>query len=121
MSEIEKNNQMIAEFMNCIIKKMGDTLHGHAIYAIPTTKYYEFPEEDYKGYRVEFLKYHSSWNWLMPVVEKIVPPHGQVLDGIKYQTAVVDALGTARIEKVYDVVVEFIRWHNENVKKEGVD
>jgi hypothetical protein len=58
MKTIEQNNIMIAEFMGYIDN--GCSEEGFLIN--PITKY----DED-----IESLEYHSSWDWLMPVVEKI--------------------------------------------------
>lgn len=51
---IEDRNMLIAEFMGGVYKQ-------HC---------WSFPGQ--KGYYPRFqLKYHSSWDWLMPVIEKI--------------------------------------------------
>jgi len=63
--------------------------------------------------RKEYLNYNKSWDWLMPVVEKIVPPVGWPIDGIKYQTNVMNQLQYAKIEATYKAVVEFIKWYNQ--------
>lgn len=59
---------------------------------------------------IEDLKFHSDWNWLMEVVEKInsVGKSG----GIKY--ALFDALGNARLDNAYTEVVNYIIWYNQN-------
>ena len=62
--------------------------------------------------------YHSSWNNLMPVVEKIGDIHNQadqwLLDGMKIDNL---EIITTHIfcpkEIVYQRVVEFINWHNK--------
>ena len=53
--EILDGNKLIAEFM-------GGTLDN------PKAKYYYFLERG--RYEME-LKYHSSWDWLIPVIGKI--------------------------------------------------
>lgn len=48
------------------------------------------------------LKYHSSWDWLMPVVEKIYS-----LD------ADIDFFRVVNLEATYKSVVEFIKEYND--------
>lgn len=66
------------------------------------------------------LKYNSSWDWLMSVVEKIknIGTHSEtsereyiLLDNIN------DALIVVRIDLVYSAVIDFIKWHNKNLDK----
>lgn len=61
---------------------------------------------------VEDLKYHSSWDWLMPVVKKIGEMKvgngdPNLYDEIDY------ALRPAIIENVWLAVIEFIQWYNK--------
>ena len=51
---MEENNKIIAEFINITFD-----VNRHK------------PYEDVNGWRYEDLKFHSDWNWLMKVVEKI--------------------------------------------------
>ena len=72
--------------------------------------------------RFEFLKFHSSWDWLMPVVEKIQIKFDEVI--IRYKTCVIYMGSKRAIEKVEDstikatwlAVVEFIKWYNNESK-----
>jgi hypothetical protein len=70
------------------------------------------------------LKYHSSWDWLMPVVEKI-----EKMDyGFKMCRKVVEVYvdstkevilktkESCRFESLFKAVVEFIKWYNEKIK-----
>jgi hypothetical protein len=62
MTEIEKSNKMIAEFMNVtsVTPENADGTLGRTMYS------------PYKiWYSVEELRYHITWDWLMPVIEKI--------------------------------------------------
>ena len=82
------------------------------------------PEEIIEGNKLiaEFLKieeakFHSSWDWLIPVVEKITSMDiyikykdyscGQFNDGGIY-------INTKSIENTFSDVVEFIKWYNKN-------
>ena len=51
---MEENNKIIAEFIDITFDA-----NRHK------------PYEDINGWRYEDLKFHSDWNWLMKVVEKI--------------------------------------------------
>jgi hypothetical protein len=58
------------------------------------------------------LKYHSSWEWLMPVVEKILDisfqDEGDEEDFYSIRDCIPDRNHT------YKAVVEFIKWYNKN-------
>lgn len=56
------------------------------------------------------LKYHSSWDWLMPVVQKILKTDTGTLD--VYSLYVSDALRTADINEVFQACINFIQWFN---------
>lgn len=67
---------------------------------------------------IDKLKYHKSWDWLMPVVKKI----SEFKDIQKYKESegwlayysLETGLFEVDIERVYKTVVEFINWYNEN-------
>jgi len=86
------NNKLIAEFMGLSIKE-GVSYYTDADDMFPMGIEVEEP----------YLPYHTSWDWLMPVVNKIemecegVPP--QLLDCSLY----------SEIDEVYQAVIEFIK------------
>ena len=59
----------------------------------------------------QWNQYHTSWDWLMPVVEKIeiegFDPHGMIDN----------ALGSREIEDVHDTCVTLIKAHNSERSK----
>ena len=60
------------------------------------------------------LKFHTSWDWLMPVVEKIDDMFGEddnIDNGIN---RVHNAVLTFDINQVYGHVVDFINEYNKN-------
>lgn len=70
------------------------------------------------------LKFHKSWDWLMPVVDKIdeILPDDNFLS-ITYNRCLIEydsegitfeGLGNSRREATYKAVLEFIEWYNEN-------
>lgn len=72
------------------------------------------------------LEYHTSWDWLMPVVEKIEAIPGIYFDIyreatiVKHQPAEFKAWGVteynqeSKIAHVYEAAVKFIQWYNSN-------
>lgn len=76
------------------------------------------------------LKYNESWDWLMPVVEKIESfPDTSIVFEVEnliiitvitnktpYQTKQFSNRleNLSKIEAVYKVVIDFINWHNKN-------
>lgn len=118
------NNKLIAEFMGA--KMIVENHHGINII--------EF--EDKKQFDLLGLKYHSSWDWLMPVVEKIeslgvnfwtvknkvkltiVGELARKLNDSLYDTEFEGYdfeyyIEDTKIEAVYQAVVEFIKWYKK--------
>ena len=59
------------------------------------------------------LKYHSDWNWLMPVVEKCLFVSDEELDNWEeHYENIDDAFYQVDIDEVWGAVVEFIKWYN---------
>ena len=125
----QENNQLIAEFMGFTQEKNigwydNDMLMSQNVY------------DSQDGNCFDELLFHTSWNWLMPVVEKIEsinvsndPYYSdstfQVTNFVQNWTAsfldrdnveVVQEEGTTRFEAAYKAVVEFIKWYNEQNK-----
>ena len=103
-SEINETNILIAKFMDCLL--CNDKMVKR------TTKYWDFPGDSGLYCYIEDLRYNTSWDWLIPIVKRIVPPHGFTLSSIRYQTAVINSMHTLDINKVYNAVVEFIKQYN---------
>jgi hypothetical protein len=90
----ELNNKLIAEFMGM---NYGDP--------------------------IESMEYHTSWDWLMPVVEKIEGLRDSKGNAYRFiidmcnaqiEGANIEILGGAfKLETTYKAVVEFIKWYNE--------
>lgn len=114
-----EGNKLIAEFMQ--LKFSND-------------KWYRWDDVNKgSGYFIK-LKYHSSWDWLMPVVEKIIDiditpapnwtgyrieivPRGYVkISGVFPMAPIFKnvSIEGSLIKATWLAVVEFIKWHNEN-------
>jgi hypothetical protein len=95
------NNKLIAEFMDLEEAPKG------IVNEYNPREYYVKEYNSGVWYLPEEMKYHSSWDWLIPVVNKIemecegVPP--QLLDCSLY----------SEIDEVYQAVIEFIKIYND--------
>ena len=85
----QENNKMIAEFM-------GISIDGEFAYIEDEGS----PLEEVMP--INKLNYHTSWDWLMPVVEKIE----QVHEGVPQELIHLSLFSTR--DEVYNAVVEFI-------------
>jgi hypothetical protein len=96
---------------------------------IPTPKgkgkgYWNFPEDRKAQWNSDAFQYHKSWDWLMPVVQKIkeITPEIRIprdLDSLRdgthgsepYFDVVAMPICTP-INEIYEAVVKFIKWYN---------
>ena len=92
MENTTENNRLIAEFMGG--KMVVENHHGVNIIEMPDGMH------DIVG-----LKYHTSWDWLMPVIDQIqkVTEEPEELDALK------DTLWWGDIEHVHEDVVDIIK------------
>ena len=103
-----KDNKLIAEFMGVHDEISLDSIAGniHSWCDAPFFYITEDSKEKVMEGIAEYSKYHTSWDWLMPVVDKIeiegFDPHG-IID---------NALGSREIEDVHDACVTLIKAHN---------
>ena len=113
--EIIEGNKLIAEFMGIKQNDFGHWINKNHLLG-SQSKLFDFE-----------LKYHSSWDWLMPVVEKIendlqdsfnvdiinknqceiVRNGNEFICGYGFET-----IYHSKIKAVYYSVVEFIKWYN---------
>ena len=110
LTPLEKEGVMIAEFMGLRYETRnyfgGDFQpdeNGFDTYSrnsIMTGTYYDGKQT---LMYVSQIEYHTSWDWLMPVVDKI---YSIELD--------VDFFNSINLESTYKKVVEFIKEHNQN-------
>jgi hypothetical protein len=109
MSELEiiENNELIASFMEC--EKTID--HERVYFKGDFLKQFD----NYNYIRNHSLKFNSDWNWLMLVIDRISKiaidnPHTILYDK---SGRILSTHICCSIETVYERVIEFIKWHNE--------
>ncbi len=100
---MKTDNELIAEFMGLPLTKMEPMFSG---------------SRGMKMVPFQNWKYHSSWDWLMPVVEKI-----QFFAQVKIENTqcIISVNGDcvalvhsgSNIENVFRACVEFIKWYNK--------
>ena len=83
---MRENNKLIAEFMD--LRSTGLSIYKPSEY-----------------------KYHTSWDWLMPVIEKIQDKHLENPE-LDYQYIDEIRLAVPNIQEVYYLVVKFIKDQN---------
>jgi hypothetical protein len=98
-----KDNKLIAEFMGIVYPMLQDAIVINC-----------------EVFQVEELKYHESWDWLMPVVVKCFAIHDdeefmyekwtEKADNLNYRLN--NALLEINIQSLYEAVVEFIKEYN---------
>ncbi len=102
-----ENNKLIAEFMGGVISNVSNLINlpqnrGEAnVHSVKGSEI--LPNGTYSIHRLNELKYHTSWDWLMPVIENI--------DHLQHEplTSIQKALSTRSIENTYKAVVGFIK------------
>ena len=88
-----KDNKLIAEFMG--VKSYEASGYTNFVYS-----------EDNHRTEVE-LAYHDSWDWLMPVVAKLLD-QDEFYGASDHRYRLKDALVETNIDSMYDMAVEFI-------------
>jgi len=92
---MKDTNELIAEFMGYVF------VNG----------VYESPKDEF---HIDEMLYHTSWDWLMPVIDRIKEIRNLPDDHDESFSWVCKA---SIIEPEYNAVVEFIKQHNKNKKE----
>lgn len=109
-TNIIEGNKLIAEFMT------GET---HNTFYLPEIGQYfnSYGQIEYtETFSPNELKYHSSWDWLMPVVGKCysMDEYFKYKEETERQFYPSGIELSTKIESVWLACVEFIKWHNQN-------
>ena len=108
-----ETNKLIAEFMDWT--KPFNEIHDATLYKV-----------EQGTFELDELQYHTSWDWLMPVVEKIefesnpevrfiIMQHDceiQEINGGHWRD-LIEFNETSKLQATYKAVVEFIKWYNK--------
>lgn len=93
-----ESNRIIAEFMG--------------IESYKSTKYTMFVyEEDNHRADVD-LHYHTSWDWLMPVISKCYQEHNRDAYFMQHNKHLLESIKNCDIDKAHQIVVGFINQNN---------
>lgn len=121
--QVIEGNKLVAEFMG--LKFDESKTDDHKFYT-------ESNQGTWTSKRYVNPKYHSSWDWLMPVVDKIIDtditaapqwtgyrveivPRGYVkISGFPMPTITTNvSIEGSLINAVYKAVIQFIQWYNQ--------
>lgn len=120
--EILEGNKLIAEFME-VQKDINGNYHINNVPHILASCIIS----------VDYLQYHSSWDWLMTVVEKIAVEtkhptylyfshiqNSAIIHELKQDYSIIRESETRRtytpLQVTYKAVIEFIKWHKQQTK-----
>ena len=111
--EILEGNKLIAEFM-------GGKVIDEIFICKELTKSHN--ERCLHHYNISQAKYHSSLDWLIPVIEKIesIGFRWEIGMSLKnpYHYCKIWSIGTIEgispINAIYSAAIEFIKWYNQN-------
>ena len=118
MKNVEKNNRLIAEFMDWDCDNIGTMAPEVFRYKV----YFEHnPKEFFTTtiYKYKDCLFHSSWDWLIPVIDKIYSSD----EYIKYKDSLSQFndgifINTKYIDSTYSDVVNYIKWYNALILKQ---
>ena len=109
MDNIIENNKLIAEFLEWEFDDLSET------FETPFLKLVEpqaFGDEQFSCKLQDFeLEFHTDWNWLMKLVEKILQKCAE-MDELEKYWEITDVM--PYIDNVYSACVEFVKWYNQN-------
>lgn len=107
-----EGNKIIAEFMGFIHEpSLDDEVLGKALWRL----------SDNENFYDSRMKYHTSWDWLMPVYDKF---RCLVIDGEKnfrkrnrFVVLISDEIIRVNITEAYEKLIEAIQWYNSLTDK----
>jgi len=116
-----KNNKLIAEFMGGIkssvpnLINLPQTIGQSSILCVKGSE--GLPSSTYKVERINELQYHSSWDWLMPVIEVCLIGEAEQSEEISNTTIknIYEGICNQDISFAYKSVVEFINYKTETL------
>lgn len=112
--DLKEDNILIAKFMGGVLSSVPNLINlpqtrGDAtIHSVKGSEV--LPNGTYSVHRLSELKYHSSWDWLMPVAQKCLEVYHIELMNDDLNFKFYDSIGD--IENTHKAVVEFINQLN---------
>jgi hypothetical protein len=104
--EILEGNKLIAEFMGATIDESNNVK-----FILPADGI------GLAGCGLKACRYHTSWDWLMPVVQKIGKQMDRTILGIlKHFNETQSNFWCDGIENIWEGCVQFIKWYNQTPK-----
>lgn len=103
--EILEGNKLIADFMGAKRQIEGRDIKKHEIW-LPTHGICRFDTIELGMGKT--LHYHKSWDWLIPVIQKIYNINRSFYESME------DSLPLLDLSHSYNEVVEFIKHYNSN-------
>lgn len=128
--EINDGNKLLGMFLNNRSLLKDKTVEGgyawNGRYVAPSNVTNIYPELINKIYSPSELLFHSDWNWIMGVVDKIESldcdvfissGHIEIWSNKEVQVVVYipEDIATNTITKVWESCVEFVKWQNNEV------
>lgn len=133
--EIFKGNELIARFIGAKSRKVIFCVFPKGIFTHPDHDFVFIKDssEEMEGVAYtqwKFLRFHESWDWLMPVLEKIkmlkypylLSNNTATIYKIWMQEPIAHSHGEiggreTTIQSAWICVVQFIKWYNKQNKK----
>ena len=111
MDNIIENNKLIAEFLEWEFDDLSETFETPFLKLVDS---HAFGDEQFSCKLQDFeLEFHTDWNWLMKLVEKILQKCAE-MDELEKYWEITDVM--PYIDNVYSACVEFVKWYNEQNK-----
>lgn len=98
---IHTDNPLIGEFMGQEVTRKGRKFKRY------------LPPYGYCKIHPDYMKYHLSWDWLMPVVEKCLIGEAENSNDTLIKN-IYDGLTEIDIASTHIAVVEYIKWYNRH-------
>jgi hypothetical protein len=102
---MKTDNEIIAEFMNC----RKDDVNGTICYAVTFGRYVNMWVSPGQ------MQYDTSWEWLMPVLEKILKdrPEGETMQWPYVYKVIADTRIGTPLNIVFERVVNYVKTQNK--------
>ena len=129
MKNITENNKLIAEFLDWEFDDLSETFETPFLKLVDP---HAFGDEQFSCKLQDFeLEFHSDWNWMMRVIEKIENLQDEnncAIYNVQIEQCFVEIIinhtsetivevdSNSKIQAVYNACVEFIKWYNEQNK-----